>query len=350
MTQTHFSKKLLAWHKKNQRYLPWKETNDPYKIWLSEIILQQTRVDQGLPYYLKFVKAFPTAQKLASAKEDEVLKLWQGLGYYSRARNLHNSAKYIVNKLNGEFPKNYNEWIQLKGIGPYSAAAISSFAYNEPHAVVDGNVIRLLSRVFGIKHDPSSTMGKKKFQELANKLMSKKSAGKYNQAIMDFGSTICKPQNPKCDLCTFSKNCFALINDQISEFPVKKKKSSKRNRYFNFLYFEINDSTFIEKRKDDDVWKGLYQFPCIETKKPITNKSVTQHLKEWHANEPKILNKRSLKHVLTHQLLHCRFFHIQLKSISAQPTWKKINCQKLQKFAVPRVIDRYLKELELVSD
>lgn len=268
------SKQLIFWYLQNKRELPWRKTKDPYRVWLSEIMLQQTRVAQGLPYFLKFTEAFPTVFDLAKAEESEVLKLWQGLGYYSRARNLHFTAKYISEELEGVFPKSYKELLQLKGVGDYTASAIASICYDESFAVVDGNVYRVLSRYFGVATSINSTKGIKEFKELAQTVIDETQPGVYNQAIMDFGALHCKPQNPLCDECPLAESCVALANNSVKELPVKEKKIKIKKRYFNYLVPVTEDNqTVLEERVGKGIWQGLYQFPLVETKKKRTKKS-----------------------------------------------------------------------------
>ena len=231
----HFSEKIIAWYDQNKRDLPWRNTKDAYLIWLSEIILQQTRVDQGMDYYLKFAKEFPTVKHLAKADNEKVMKLWQGLGYYSRARNLHTTAKIISEKYHGKFPDEYSDILSLKGVGNYTAAAIASFAFNKPYAVVDGNVYRVLARVFGIESPIDSTQGKKEFETLATELLDRKKPASHNQAIMELGALQCKPVNPDCSICALNTMCFAYSKKRINELPVKAKKTKVRNRYFNYI-------------------------------------------------------------------------------------------------------------------
>ena len=270
-----FSNTLIYWYLQNRRELPWRKTKNPYFIWLSEIMLQQTRVAQGMAYYLKFTSTFPTVFDLAKADESTVLKMWQGLGYYSRARNLHFSAKLIANEFNGEFPSTFSEIIKLKGIGDYTASAIASICFDEPTAVVDGNVYRVLSRYFGIKTPINSSAGIKEFKLLAQSLIDKNKAGTFNQAIMDFGALHCKPQNPLCDTCPFSDSCYALEKKLTKELPVKAKKIKVRKRYFNFLVIKTkNNSTILSERKGKGIWQGLYQFPLIESEKTINKENL----------------------------------------------------------------------------
>lgn len=353
----NFSATLLRWHKKNERELPWKKTNDAYTIWLSEIILQQTRIVQGTPYYLRFVKSFPTVHHLAKAKEDDVMKLWQGLGYYSRARNLHATAKIISKDFEGEFPASFVELKKLKGIGEYTAAAISSFAFNLPHAVVDGNVFRALARIFGIEKDILSNEAKKYFTELANELLDKKNPAAFNQAMMDFGAMVCKPQNPLCENCPFAKNCFALQKNKVNELPVKAAAEKLKKRYFNFIIIKTERGFLIEKREGNDIWKGLYQFPLIETKKKI---SIGELMKqdEWK----KLFSKNNLPdgsqvsvkqtsnwetQLLSHQKLFVRFVEVKdlsrkLKVGSQQQ--KFLTKTTFKKFSFPKIIVDFLKK------
>src|SRR5262245_24307425 len=261
-----FTKKLLTWNKSsNKRQMPWKGEKDPYKIWLSEIILQQTRVEQGLEYYKKFIAKFPTVHDLAKAPEQQVFKLWEGLGYYTRCKNLVATAKVISKEKGGKFPNTYEDIKALKGIGPYTAAAISSFAFNLPYAVVDGNVFRVLARVFGVSTPIDSTAGKKYFTQLADDLLDKKQPGTYNQAIMDFGAVICKPEAPLCNQCPFNKTCYAYLNKKISELPVKEKKISIRKRWFYYFIIGNKDQSAIVQRTAKDIWQELYEYPLIET-------------------------------------------------------------------------------------
>ena len=265
-----FSKKVINWYLQNKRDLPWRNTRDAYKIWLSEIILQQTRVEQGLPYYEKFVAAFPTIKDLANAPQDKVMKLWQGLGYYSRARNLQFAAQWVMSEHKGKFPKEYNEIIKMKGVGEYTAAAIASFAYDLPHPVLDGNVYRILSRIFGIHDAIDSSAGKKKFMEKLHELLPVQEAANFNQSIMEFGAIQCVPKNPKCDECIFKNECYAFANEKIELLPIKEKKLIKKDRHFYYLISSDGENTIIKKRADKDIWHSLYEFPLFE--KPIETK------------------------------------------------------------------------------
>lgn len=268
-----FSKILTHWYSNNKRDFPWRQTKDPFRIWLSEIILQQTQVKQGLPYYEAFVSTYSTVFELANANESDVLKLWQGLGYYSRARNLHATAKYIANECDGIFPNNYKDLLKLKGIGDYTASAISSICFNEVSAVVDGNVYRVLSRYFGIETPINSAKGIKEFKQLAQELIDKNKPAEFNQAIMEFGAIQCKPSNPDCSVCPFNSSCVALQKNMIGLLPIKLKANKVKKRYFNFLVFvSTNRKTILEKREGKGIWQNLYQFPLIESDKSLDYK------------------------------------------------------------------------------
>ena len=348
-----FWRLLLGWNKKkNTRTMPWKGEKNPYLIWLSEIILQQTRVEQGLPYFLKFKQKYPTVRHLAEAPQDEVLKLWQGLGYYSRARNLHYTARYIQQHFDGRFPDTYNEIIKLKGIGSYTAAAIASFAFGEKKAVVDGNVIRVLSRVFGINTAFDTTAGKKQFAELAQSLISEKHPAEYNQAIMDFGAMVCTPQKPICADCPFAQMCVALNTDRINELPVRQKKIKLKNRYFNYLLIKTSKDIYIQKRMESDIWHNLYELPLIETDKIASARSIRQKvtsltgIKKFRLqhNEPDTIQ------LLSHQKIHFRFYEVVpaqnelLKLDSAEV----ISPSKLKQLAFPKTIHLFLVKNSLL--
>jgi len=339
------AKKLIYWYLKNKRELPWRKTKDPYRVWLSEIMLQQTRVAQGLPYFLKFTEAFPTVFDLAKAEEIEVLKLWQGLGYYSRARNLHFTAKYISEELNGVFPKTYKELLQLKGVGDYTASAIASICYDEPVAVVDGNVYRVLSRYFGITTPINSTKGIKEFKELAQTVIDVTQPGVYNQAIMDFGALHCKPQNPLCDECPLAESCVALANNSVKELPVKEKKIKIKKRYFNYLVPVTEDNqTVLEERVGKGIWQGLYQFPLVETQKETDEKELIEHNQFVKLFPEKttisLFNKEDIVHKLSHQHLITKFWVVKTTNVSEKTmSWSKVKEQP-----VPVLIDKFLEE------
>jgi len=342
-----FYKTLIYWYLQNNRELPWRKTKNPYFIWLSEIMLQQTRVAQGLSYYLKFTTTFPTVFDLAKADESTVLKMWQGLGYYSRARNLHFSAKQIAEELNGQFPSTYKEIIKLKGIGDYTASAIASICFNEPTAVVDGNVYRVLSRYFGISTAINSTSGIKEFKALAQTLIDESQPGTYNQAIMDFGALHCKPQNPLCETCPFSDSCVAFEKKLTKELPVKEKKIKVRKRYFNFLVIKTdNNKTILSERKGKGIWQGLYQFPLIESDYIINEKEIIA-LEEFTSLFPKettisLFNKKEIVHKLSHQHLYTQFWIVETKNVeNAEISWNNI-----QDFPVPILIANFLDQFQ----
>lgn len=327
--------------------MPWKGEKDPYKIWLSEIILQQTRVDQGLNYYHRFIETFPDIHRLAAAPDEKVYKLWEGLGYYTRCRNLIATARYISKELKGRFPDNYEDIKKLKGIGPYTAAAISSFAFNEPHAVVDGNVYRVLSRIFGIDKPTDSTEGKKYFNQLANELLDKEQPGKYNKAIMDFGAVICKP-SPLCDECPFQPHCFAYLNDKIQSLPVKAKKTKVQKRWFYYLVPQYKGNYMIRQRKEKDIWFDLFEFLLIETEQESDIKKILKDAekKGWLQK-----SKYSVKAVsgefsqqLTHQFIKGQFIEIKLTLKPAElkhQLW--VTETSLDSYAFPRFINQFLQ-------
>ena len=348
-----FAKKLIKWFKTSQRNLPWRGIKDPYKIWLSEIILQQTQVNQGLAYYIKFVENYPKIKDLANAPVDEVMKHWQGLGYYSRARNLHETAKNITNKHKGVFPKTYVEIRELKGVGDYTAAAIASLAYDLPHAVVDGNVYRVLSRVFGVKLPIDTGEGKKYFQDLANELLPKNEAANYNQAIMEFGALYCRPVNPDCENCIFNSECIAFAKQTVSELPFKSKKTKITDRYFNYVLFQYKKSIYIRKRNKKDIWQGLYEFYLIETDKKQKPDALlnSKEFKEIISVKNVVVRSVSheYKHILSHQNLHTIFYIIQLKQPLKTKLLKKVNIDSIHKYAFPRLIEKYLKDENIIE-
>jgi A/G-specific adenine glycosylase len=332
-----FSKKLLEWYNPTSRNLPWKQTNDAYKIWLSEIILQQTRVEQGTPYYLAFIKKYPTVKKLANAPLDDVLKLWEGLGYYSRARNLHVAAQQILEIHQGKFPETYAEIVALKGIGNYTAAAVASFAYNLPHAVVDGNVFRVLSRVFGIETPIDSTEGKKQFAQLAQQLLVKKKPSIHNQAIMDFGALVCKPQNPLCDQCPFSSECKALELNKINILPIKAKKLIKSERHFHYFVLFDSKNIYINQRTENDIWKGLFEFPVEEA---VDQWSMfdSKFLQKINYRQSSFDHRLSYKQTLSHQYINGHFYEIRLSKLpKLEKSYLKIEKKNILNFAFPKL-------------
>lgn len=338
-----FSNKIIGWYRQNKRDLPWRNTNDPYKIWLSEIILQQTRVSQGLPYYVNFVTAFSTVKNLANANEQEVLKLWQGLGYYSRARNLHFTAKFVVENYNGIFPNTYDELLKLKGIGTYTAAAIASFSANEPVAVVDGNVFRVLSRVFNVTYDISQNSTKKYFIELAQKLLSTTQPNLHNQAIMEFGALQCVPKNPNCSSCVFNDSCEAFKLKIVWELPVKQKKIKITKRFLSYVLIHDAFGNYImNKRTANGIWKNLHEFPCVESETEIDEKELLVQLN----NSYKIKNFQyfdtfDVLHKLTHQHLNIKFYRIETEEILEN----SYTFSELKQLPVPIVLHNFIEKI-----
>lgn len=339
-----FSDILSQWYAINKRDLPWRSTVNPYYIWLSEIILQQTRVNQGLPYYLKFIDAFPAVADLANADEDLVLKLWQGLGYYSRARNLQFSAKLILSEFGGNFPDNHADILKLKGVGSYTAAAISSFSFGLPFAVLDGNVIRVLSRVFGIQTPFDTTAGKKQFQKLAQELLDKKNPAEYNQAIMEFGALQCVPKSPKCNDCPIVNDCIAFNTNTVSLLPVKSKKLKVKNRFLHFLVVNKNYEVLIGKR-NSGIWQGLYEFPFLEFDENLNEKSVLKSPLWINFFKDSVKQISSISeeyiHKLSHQKIHAKFWEIDVNSFRSSD-FKIVKCNELQKYPVSSLIEKYL--------
>lgn len=346
-----FTLQLMTWnHQENGRKMPWKGETDPYKIWLSEVILQQTRVDQGLSYYNKFIQAFPTIIALANAKDEAVFKLWEGLGYYSRCRNLLFTARFIAFELGGQFPKDYETILTLKGVGPYTAAAIASFAFNLPYAVVDGNVFRVIARYFGIETPTDSTEGKKQFSDLAQALLDLTNPGKYNQAIMDFGATVCKPALPICNNCVLSKNCVALMNSQVNQLPVKAKTITRKKRWFYNFIFHYKGSIAIRQRQQKDIWQGLHEFYALESTAAIqwNPEKINQWLKDQlgieHISNISISTLRTQQ--LTHQQITGQFIHVALSEIPTTLNaliW--VDEASVRDFAFPRLITSYMESM-----
>lgn len=334
----HITKILTSWYSDNKRDLPWRNTKNPYFIWLSEIILQQTQVKQGLPYYEAFVKQYPTVFQLAEVHEEQVLKLWQGLGYYSRARNLHATAKFIVNELNGEFPRNYNGLLQLKGVGDYTASAIASICYGEPTAVVDGNVYRVLARYYGIYTPINSTQGKKEFKALAQEIIDRKNPADFNQAIMEFGATQCKPSGPDCTICPLQKKCYAYHKDEIKSLPQKIKASKPVKRHLNYIvYVSNNNETILEKRKGKGIWQNLYQFPLIESEKELSYKELKNKLSNDY-EDIRLFNDQVIVHKLSHQHLHTRFWIVRVNSLPKDG----ISASEIHEYATPVLIKNFI--------
>jgi A/G-specific adenine glycosylase len=345
--QTFFTAHLLKWNEKiNNRPMPWKGQKDPYKIWLSEIILQQTRVEQGWAYYEKFIHHFPSITQLAKAVDEKVFKLWEGLGYYSRCKNLLATARKITVQYKGRFPDTYDEIIQLKGVGPYTAAAIASFAYNLPHAVADGNVMRVLSRYFGIDEPIDSTSGKKLFQQVAKDCLPKNKAGIYNQSIMDFGAVVCKPQNPLCLKCPFKKKCSAYINELIGELPVKEKAIKKKERWFYFLVIKLNDKVYVRKRETKDVWQNLFEYAAVELPKEMGANTFlkSKQFKNVMRNDKYEITTISklYRQLLSHQTIYGRFITLQIKKpLNNLSGYYPVPVKEIKTLPFPRLINNW---------
>jgi A/G-specific adenine glycosylase len=341
----NISDELVRWYHENKRNLPWRHTTDPYVIWLSEIILQQTRVEQGLPYFNRFLEHYPTVNDFANASEDQILKLWQGLGYYSRGRNMLKTAQLIQQNYSGKFPSSYDELIKLKGIGDYTAAAISSFAANEAKAVLDGNVFRVLARYFGVQEPINSSKGKKIFQQLANDVLNKAEPAMHNQAIMEFGAMLCKPKNPACGICPIRLGCEAFKTNATTYLPLKLKTIKIKERFFNYFLIYNNGEILINKRTGNDIWTGLYDLPLVETATllpahDVMNLPETQRYFGQNVEITEVFGLQ--KHILTHQRLTIRFIHIKNKPNILEPDWFYINADALNKLALPKIVFLFL--------
>lgn len=341
---------LIDWYETHKRDLPWRRVSDPYIIWISEIILQQTRVAQGKDYFLRFTERFPNIQTLAEAHEDEVLKYWEGLGYYSRARNLHTAAHQLMERYNGQFPTAYNDVLSLKGIGEYTAAAIVSFVWNKPYPVVDGNVFRVLSRLFALDTPIDTGKGKKEYTELAASVMNPKKAGLHNQAIMEFGALQCTPQNPSCMFCPLQSKCVGFASGSPLSYPVKQNKTKTRNRYLHYLHILYKGETFLNRRSDKDIWQGLYEFPLIETESPIDFAQLqeTNNFRHLFKDAGKLsvsVELSNIKHILSHQILYATFYKIEIEKIPASlKSYTKIPNTTINEYAIPRLLQIYLEK------
>ncbi|MCD2423920.1 A/G-specific adenine glycosylase [Niabella pedocola] len=348
MIHNLFSHYLIDWNRnKNNRKMPWKGVKDPYKIWLSEIILQQTRVDQGLKYYENFIITFPTIHDLAKADEKKVFKLWEGLGYYSRCKNLIHTARVLSSTQNGQFPATYEDILKLKGIGPYTAAAIASFAFDLPHAVIDGNVFRVLARIFGIREPVDTTAGKKIITELAEKLLDKEHPGEYNQAIMDFGATVCKPANPDCEQCPFKSNCVAYKEDIVALLPVKIKRTTVRTRYFYFFLPQYRNALPVRERLDKDIWQHLYEFPLIEKEEETSSGAIVAAAtkKGWIPKGTAVTVSPVYAQKLSHQLIKAVFISYRLAEKSGLfENYSWVKAAALNTLPFPKTITQYLNK------
>lgn len=341
---------LCSWYADNKRDLPWRDTKDAYVIWLSEIILQQTRVEQGLPYFYQFMTQYPTVYDFARADQDEVLKLWQGLGYYSRARNMQVAAQTIVEEHSGIFPSDYKKIRILKGVGDYTAAAILSFAYDLPYAVVDGNVMRVFSRLFAIEEPVDTAVGKKIITKLAQKYLDKEDPAIYNQAIMDFGALVCTPKSPKCSECPLISMCEAKRKDMVSNYPIKKNKTKIRSRYFNYIVARQNNNVLIQRRDAKDIWQGLYEFPLLETTKRLADEELIKeitHFSPLHLQTSNLLNiSQWKKQILSHQHIYYRFIYIEsLLEKHVNDKIMSIDLFDIASFAVPKPIEKEIERI-----
>lgn len=338
---TDFVLQITEWYRQNARDLPWRRTKNAYFIWLSEVILQQTRVDQGLNYYLKFTDHFPTVTDLARADEEQVLKLWQGLGYYSRARNLHKTAMELTNRFGGEFPASYESLLSLKGIGPYTAAAIASFAFGLPHAVVDGNVYRVLSRYYGIDTPIDSTEGKKEFQELASALIPESDPALFNQSVMEFGALQCVPNNPACLSCVLADSCASSRDEAYKNRPVKARKTAVRDRYFHYLHIESDKGIAVSKRTTKDVWQHLYEFPMIETQSDTLHPEDLAPLFKGNAIPEKVFGSR---HILSHQRIHAGFYTVNPADVVLQENCMIVDLETFHSLPIHRLMHKYAEK------
>ncbi len=339
----HFHRQLLQWYDSNHRILPWRETAAPYKIWISEIILQQTRVAQGYAYYLRFIDRFPDVASLAAAPEDDVLLLWQGLGYYSRARNLHKAAQQIIERHNGVFPHKYEDVRALQGIGDYTAAAICSFAYNQPYAVLDGNVYRVLARLFDEETPMDTTQGKKVFKKLAEEALNCAEPAHHNQAIMEFGALYCTPTNPDCEHCPVQVHCEAYAHNTVSLLPVRKPIAPLKDRYLNYIiYLSADGQTLIHRREKQDIWKHLYEFPLYESEHLFTRHELTPYLPQGAV----VWVEKDFTHILSHQRLHARFFFVRCESLPQLTDYRCVDWDDLQDYAFSRLTLNALSAIE----
>lgn len=338
---------LAEWYGHNSRELPWRETRDPYRIWISEVILQQTRVNQGMEYYLRFIERFPDVRSLAEATEQEVLAMWQGLGYYSRARNLHEAAKQVVSLHGGIFPQSYEAVRALKGIGDYTAAAICSIAFDLPHAVVDGNVYRVLSRLFAIETPIDSTEGKKEFQKIAQELLDTKNPGLHNQAMMEFGALACVPVNPECERCPLKQQCLAYDLQLVTVLPVKSKKTAVKELFYTYLYIHSGEELLLQKRSSaNNIWKNMYEFPLIEASHLLTPEEVLRH-PLIHEMGPFVFNPHpgDFTHILTHRKINARFYKIEVETLKNSLKNSVITTlEEIHHYPVPRLITRFLEQ------
>jgi A/G-specific adenine glycosylase len=344
MSTAWFTRALIPWYREHRRPLPWRDNKDPYRIWLSEVILQQTRVDQGTAYWQRFVERYPTVADLARAPEDEVLRLWQGLGYYSRARNLRTAAQQVVELHGGLFPADHAQLKGLKGVGDYTAAAIGSIAFGLAEPVVDGNVYRVLSRVFGVDTPIDSTAGRVAFRALAGDLLDDRAPGDHNQAVMELGALVCTPKSPKCGDCPLSPKCIAFRTDRIVQLPVKAGRTKVRTRHFNYVHVEEPGVIHLRKRTEKDIWQGLYELPLLESEGALYEQEFAERLARTHGKGWTVLGMEGpVKHILSHQHLQARFWRVRApKGFEAPSDWERVSLERLNAYALPRLIERYL--------
>lgn len=345
-----FSRVIIDWYQHHKRDLPWRKTRDPYIIWLSEIIMQQTRVEQGLPYFERFASKYPSVNELASADQGEILREWQGLGYYSRGRNLHHTARKVMDEFGGYFPTSFNSLLKLKGIGEYTAAAISSFAADEPRAVVDGNVFRLLSRFYGIETPINSSEGKARFTDLANSLLDPTQSGTFNQAIMEFGSLQCRPKNPLCQTCPLQSDCVAYSTGKVEVLPVKIKAKSARKRFFNYFLIIKNGQVLMQQRMGSDIWSNLYQPPLFESTEELAPENLISHPDFTSRFGKDVTIARiyePVKHILSHQVLHSRFYKLEnfSEQIALENGSKYVDFEELEQLAKPKLIFDFFNKI-----
>lgn len=347
-SRSWFSPLLLPWYRENHRHLPWRETRDPYRIWLSEVILQQTRVDQGLDYYLRFTERWPTVQALAKAQEEQVLKQWQGLGYYSRARNLLAAARQVMAEHGGHFPRDHKDLLGLKGVGDYTASAIASICFGKPEAVVDGNVYRVLARCFGIDTPIDGTAGRRQFKALAMELLDPKHPGDHNQAVMELGATVCTPLKPGCAECPLRARCVAFTIGKTAALPVKQGKAKVRHRYFNYLHIATGKGLFVQQRGPGDIWQGLYEPPLLESEKPMDRRGMARQLEKELGQGWTLLERLERpRHILSHQVIHAVFWQATPPGRFAPPSvWKAVPVQGFNELPVHRLVHDWLAELK----
>ncbi len=344
----NFNDELILWYQKNKRNLPWRNTTDPYIIWLSEIILQQTRVEQGLPYFYRFFEKYPDVKQFAAANEDEILKLWQGLGYYSRGRNMLKTARMVQEQYDGIFPQKYEQLLKLKGIGEYTAAAISSFSTSEERAVVDGNVYRVLARYFGIDEPINSSTGKKIFQSAANDLLNRDNPGLHNQAMMEFGAMLCKPKNPACGICPVRTGCYAFLHNAVNNLPVKLNKVKVRERYFNYFLITDGDTLLMNKRDEGDIWANMYDLPLIETEAMLSENDLLglTAVSDFFGDEIEVKEILPFKkHILTHQKLFVRLIVLKSKPVKLKEQWFFTPVENLKTMAMPKIVSIFINEV-----